>query len=373
MALYSASARSRNSSSLIASFYKRLWGHNASCLHSSRISALRRFRDAKSLRGAVLLDDDGRRDRRASGIRFAAGGLLNALQEGKDAFDTLEKVTNLVRQIERGEQPKVSGTPFSDLADKYDRAAKDITTSVTTVTAFDEAPYRVTVADLQDCSRRTSVRTRMSGYASALDKTAVNAAGAIADYDDALKLVAQAGQNMTYLISVNGKLSGVPIYGSTFLWNWFELETSVRKSLGTFESAVKSARTSMTKQRDVVIQKAANYKANLASLPDKCTLAGNWEGAMTASDGRSSPISLTIFIDSGQLAAGIFLAPHIGNPSDGFLAESFSANENGSVVLVTGGNQSMTLKGTASPTYDTISGTFTSAPANGSWVLRRVP
>jgi hypothetical protein len=141
--------------------------------------------------------------------------VYDAIKKGKDGLGDLKKVEEVVKEIEAGRTPSVTSNQWTDLAKKYREAAKQIR-EAPLPTEFDKSKYAVSLDEFK--------------------------------------------------IEVHEELVSVPIYGSIFQWDWFELNTDVSASLGDLTSALKAQKKKIDEEVGKLSLYIPNLQGNLSQL-----------------------------------------------------------------------------------------------------------
>lgn len=294
-----------------------------------------------------------------------SGQTLAAMQEAHGALSDLQSVREIVRAIEEDRAPSTTVNQWADLAERYRHAATQLASSPMP-TDFDPAPYRVSVAQLANCDTRDASLVRLRGYATQMNDALRRGQDSLADLERASADLIVARRVLGELIDVHSRLAAVPIYGQIFQWDWLELNTNVSASLAALESAVTARRARVIAATRAITAYVANLQPNVAALESmRCTLAGQWTGAMVANN-WTVPMTLTF--------------QQVG--SEYTCIASFSGSDQGCSAVRLGPGRSMSFRlefsdfpmdvsGTVSTDYRSVVGTFTSEPANGTWRASR--
>ena len=291
---------------------------------------------------------------------------LKSIKEAKDAYGNIEDVRKVVKDIEDGKTPSVTENKWSDLANKYKVAAEHLR-NASLSTEFDKSKYSFSFDELKNCDTRQASLTKAKGYLKELKDALERGKTSQADLDLAQKDVDSAKQALKYLIDVHEKLMNVPIYGEIFQWDWFELNTSVSKSLGELQSALSSRRQRLQNSINLINQYIPNLESNLSLLEKlSCSLAAHWKGSAN-SDGKTLPMAILVTQNNEKWEGQI----NIDDEGDNFRNTEVQGRN---ISFVVGQpNRPFTFKGTMSQDGTTLSGTFSSSEANGSFSLSRQP
>jgi hypothetical protein len=290
---------------------------------------------------------------------------VQALNTADDAFNDLTTVQGIVVDIENKKTPTIPGNSWSKLAEKYRNAAISLK-QAPLPTDFDKSKYAFSPQDLQNCTSRQKSLDKAGGYIAELQAAGPRGEAEIRRLNGELERLEKARKALEYLISVHGKLIAVPLYGDTFKWDWFALNTDVSSSLSDLDSAVKEQKQRIQTELKKLPPSIANLRSNVSLLNGMtCGLAGSWSGTVTTKD-ETVPVSIQ-FNQSGNVftASGSF-----DNTPSTFSNILFTGGRSLSFHVVADGNAQ--FSGTLSPDSSTLSGSFTSDEVgSGSWVLHK--
>jgi hypothetical protein len=204
--------------------------------------------------------------------------VYEAISKANEALEDIKNVEQVVRDIENGETPSVTENKWAKLGEKYSTVAKEVR-QAPLPTDFDQKKYKVELNDLQSCATREKSLTKIKGFLQELKEAQVRGQNSIIDLDKSLFEADKSREALTYLIKVHEKLVDVPIYGSIFTWDWFELNTSVSTSLGDLTSALKFQRQKIDAELKKLSLYIPNLEGNLTLFDlSQCSIVGRWEG-----------------------------------------------------------------------------------------------
>lgn len=289
-----------------------------------------------------------------------------AIEKAKGGVADLKKVEEVVKEIEAGRTPSVTSNQWTNLAKKYKDAAKEIKDSPLP-TDFDRSKYAFTLEQLTNCDTREESLTKAKGYLKELQEARSRGEKAVADLDDSLSDAERSRITLKYLIDVHEKLINVPVYGSIFQWDWFELNTDVSASLGDLTSALKAQKKKINEEIGKLSLYIPNLQGNLSQLEGlSCSLVGHWKGTASG-NGMNLPMAILITQNNGQWGGQI----NLNDMGDSFRNTQVQGR---SITFVVGQPQtSFTFNGTMSQNGTTLSGTFSSPVASGNFSLSRQP
>jgi hypothetical protein len=205
-----------------------------------------------------------------------AGQIVKAVSDLKGNFETIVTLQKAVGEVDAGVMPTATDARWSNLAASYDAAAQQIRL-LPLPSDFDKQPYSVSGDELSRCSTRAAAVIKLKDFAGAIERGVTDDQALIVKIDEALAQANDARAGVKYLIDANLKLANMPIYGSVFAFNWFDLTNSVSKSLATATDALNSKRKKLVEESVKAKQHASNLRSNIAIFP-ACSLAGNWRG-----------------------------------------------------------------------------------------------
>ena len=230
---------------------------------------------------------------------------VRAYHEFDEASGDLEKVKGVVKDIEENRKPSVTSNEWSNLAASYEEAARAFA-ALPLQPQLDDSRFSVSLDELRQCGARAATLERVRGYLQHLRSVSTTQAKTIAYNEQMLRRVDASKESLTYLIDVNAKLATAtyPLYNSLFAWNWFELDTSVRRSLGNLQSVLEKRKKRFDEVATALTLRISNLEGNLATLEGlQCGLAGNWSGTVTRTQkksGQSVQDSLGIVLRSAN-------------------------------------------------------------------------
>jgi hypothetical protein len=289
-----------------------------------------------------------------------------AIKKVKGGVADLKKVEEVVKEIEAGRTPSVTSNQWADLAKKYKDAAKEIKDSPLP-TDFDRSKYAVSLEQLTNCDTREEGLTKIKGYLKELQEARTRGEKAVADLDDSLSDAERSRVALKYLIDVHEKLINVPIYGSIFQWDWFELNTDVSASLGDLTSALKAQKKKINEEIGKLSLYIPNLQGNLSQLEGlSCSLVGHWKGTASG-NGMNLPMAILVTQNNGQWEGQI----NLNDMGDSFRNTQVQGR---SIKFTVGQPQTaFTFNGTMSQNGTTLSGTFSSPVVSGNFSLARQP
>ena len=212
-----------------------------------------------------------------------AAEVIVAVKDMDDAFDELDRVREVVKDIEEKRTPSVTDNRWTDLAANNEKAALEIA-AAPVPSDYTASQYTVSLAALQDCSQRSDTVARLKGFLGELSGIRNAIAASQSRINEHLQRVGTAKGVLTYLIDVHSKLAtdAYPLYGSMFLWDWFELDTSVRKSLGLVDSALNRQKQHTDATLATIDARFANLQGNIQTVANmSCPPVGQWSGSVT--------------------------------------------------------------------------------------------
>lgn len=230
-----------------------------------------------------------------------ASEVYQAQQELNDAYETVNKVQLIVKDIEAGKTPNIAsyGSDWSVLANGYKNAAARLR-KAPLVTDFDQSKYALSLAELQNCHLRDQNFGKLRGYNTELQQGLQRGQAELAKLQTSKDLISKTQAALRYLIDVNGKLMGVPVYGQIFQWNWVDLELGVRPALSDLSSAVNEQEKKLKNEMTKVTQQTQNLTSNIALLENSiCLVPGTYSGTGNV-DGESVTMRLTITGTAGN-------------------------------------------------------------------------
>jgi hypothetical protein len=298
--------------------------------------------------------------------------VYDGISKASEALSDLRSVEQVVKDIEEGKTPSVSENRWAKLASNYRSVAKQIK-EASLPTDFDQTKYKVSVDELKNCATREASLIKLQGFLKELKEGQVRGKAAMTDLERGLSEADKAHEALRYLIEVHKKLVNVPIYGSIFTWDWFELETEVSASLADLTTSLKSQRKKITEELAKLSLYIPNLEGNLTLFdPLSCSIVGKWEGKRIFSflPEKEFPFSVE-FTKDGSSYAGTMT-------SKDFLGATIT--EKLSVMNVSGQNiefdttQFALCKGTLSPDYRQITATMLSPegkPAGSCNLIRK--
>jgi hypothetical protein len=290
--------------------------------------------------------------------------VYDAIKKGKDGLGDIKKVEEVVKDIEAGRTPSVTSNQWTDLAKKYREAAKQVR-EAPLPTEFDKSKYAFSFDDFKNCDTRESGLAKARGYLKELQDARQRGGQALTDLDNSLSEADAARAALKYLIDVHEKLVSVPIYGSIFQWDWFELNTDVSASLGDLTSALKAQKKKLDEEVGKLSLYIPNLQGNLSQLEGlSCSLAAHWKGTASGS-GMNLPMEILVTQSNGQWGGQI----NLNDMGDNFR----NTQVQGRSISFTVGQPDtpFTFKGTMSQDGTTLSGTFSSPVASGNFSLTR--
>jgi hypothetical protein len=294
-----------------------------------------------------------------------AAELLKAASDAKQASDDLAAVKEVVEKIEAGKPPGVSGNPWAGLAESYRKATEGVVKAP--LPAVDSSSYAFSAAELISCRSRAASLAKGEAFAKELAAASKRGTDSIARLDGWLDQVSKAEAALKYLIDVHTKLIKVPIYGSIFTWDWFELNTNVSQSLASLRSALSNQRRQLMAATPILQQRADNLTANIKQIGTlSCSMDAHWKGT-ASSGGTTLPMAILVARPTGN--GGWTLQINL-NDSGGTVPATVTNNDR-SIVFSIPTKPPLTFTGQMSDDGMTLSGSFVT-PA-GTWALRRQP
>lgn len=290
--------------------------------------------------------------------------VYDAIKKGKDGLEELKKVEGVVKDIEAGRTPSVTSNQWADLAKKYREAAKQIR-EAPLPTAFDKSKYAFSLDEFRNCDTREAGLAKARGYLNELRDARTRGEQASAALDSALSEAGTARAALKYLIEVHEKLVNVPVYGSIFQWDWFELNTDVSASLGDLTSALNAQKKKVGEEVGKLAVYISNLQGNLSQLEGmSCSLAAHWKGN-AAGNGMNLPMSILVTQTNGRWGGQI----NLNDMGDNFRDTRVQGR---SISFVVGQpNTQFTFSGTMSQDGTKLSGTFSSPAVSGTFSLTR--
>src|SRR5437588_2713084 len=89
--------------------------------------------------------------------------VYDAIKKGKDGLGDLNKVEDVVKDIEAGRTPSVTSNQWTDLAKKYREAAKQLR-EAPLPTEFDKSKYAFSLNEFKNCDTREASLAKARGY-----------------------------------------------------------------------------------------------------------------------------------------------------------------------------------------------------------------
>jgi hypothetical protein len=292
--------------------------------------------------------------------------VYEATKKAKDSLGEMKKVEGVVKDIEAGRTPSVTSNQWADLAQKYREAAKELK-EAPLPTEFDKSKYAFSLDEFRNCDTREGSLTKARGYLKELQDARQRGQQGVAALDESLSDADAARDALKYLIDVHEKLITVPIYGSIFQWDWFELNTDVSASLGDLTSALKEQKKKINDELGKLSSYIPNLQGNLSQLEGlSCSLAAHWKGAASG-NGMNLPMDTLVTQSNGQWGGQI----NLNDMGDNFRNTLVQGR---SISFVVGQSDTpFTFRGTMSLDGTTLSGTFSSPVASGNFSLTRQP
>jgi len=229
--------------------------------------------------------------------------VYESIEEARKALGEIEAVQAVVQDIEAGKTPSVTQNQWTGLGDDYKALAKKIR-EAPLPTDFDKEKYTVSLSDLKSCSTREASINKLRGFLQELKDARKRGDAGLIQLGASLSEADKARVALKYLIDVHEKLASIPVYGSIFAWDWFELNTDVSASLSDLTSALKSQQKKLQGELAKLNLYIPNLEGNLTLFdPATCSVVGKWEGKRVTLAGSSSPFSVE-FKKNGTAYAG---------------------------------------------------------------------
>lgn len=154
--------------------------------------------------------------------------------------------------------------------------------------------------ELTSCTTHDNAILKLRGQLSELDA----ALGRAHDLDDkfanSLREVAASRQALNEIRNFYRELVGNPILQQEFLWDWYDLETSVPASLGRVETALTAQKKKLAQASSSLSIKADNLRSNLSTVENiPCILSGVWRGNFSFM-GASYPMMVHVAYVGGK-------------------------------------------------------------------------
>jgi hypothetical protein len=280
--------------------------------------------------------------------------VYKSYDELKGAYDNLNKVQNIVKDIEKGEKPDINsyGSDWSVLANSYKKSAETIK-NAKMVTDFDATPFSISINELNNCYIKDQNFNKLRSYKSQLDNAVVRGQNELVKVNEYKALIEQTFVALKYLIDVNAKLSSVPIYNQIFQWNWFDLETGVRPALGELSSAINAHEKKLRQEIDKVKTQGSNLSSNTTLLENSiCLINGIYRGTCN-SNNIACQVTLSINRNGSNYFGSVTYSNQHGTRVWGTQSISISNARN---IAFTAKFQNYTLNfsGTLSQNYRTV-------------------
>lgn len=215
--------------------------------------------------GAPENETESEAEREPAGLTPIVLEIVDVLSDAKGKLETIQRVKEIVEEIENGEEPSVDENQWSDLADQYDTLASRIEAAELP----DNTPprdLRVPIGDAMRCATRASAVSRLERYSAWLKDNRVKYNEALRDIDRSQDDVRNARSALRYVINAYDELVSIPIYGEIFAWDWFELENDVKQSLNRVSSALTTQKRRINSNLVTLNTNISNLDQNLVDL-----------------------------------------------------------------------------------------------------------
>jgi hypothetical protein len=209
-----------------------------------------------------------------------SGKILNAYNEANSAYTNLDKLQSSVEQIAAGKRSDIPpySSNWTPLVENYEKAANDVT-ALSIPTDFDPSKYTVSLNDMTNCYLRDINFKKLHDYANKMDSDIIAGNKMLIQLAN-LKKIADASQDaINYLKDESAKLSNVPFFGQTFLWNWFDLDQYVNKSLSHLMNAINAKNKDLQNDINKMSIQKTNLESNINILENSiCLIQGKYAG-----------------------------------------------------------------------------------------------
>jgi hypothetical protein len=190
-----------------------------------------------------------------------AGKIVSAMKEANDALELLGELQGAASDVLTGKTPSMD-TDWSQLADKYDRAAVDALAAPSS-SSLVPTNNIVSVDQLSNCGTRQNAVAKVNAYLTDLVATQEKGQVAVSTLDTQLANVKKAWTALDYLTKHYEKLMALPLIGNRFALDWFDLHTRIPQSLSNLETAFSAQREKFAADLAILDTRIKNYRSNL--------------------------------------------------------------------------------------------------------------
>ena len=208
------------------------------------------------------------------------GRIASALNDWTTAYENLDRVRKTLDEIDKGVKVNATQEGWKQLSSQYMKSAQKINEI-----AMPEIPgglFIVSAADLSSCRSRAAALPKLDGYLKAYGDAISSTKRIQVALDGGIKQAAEADKVLRSIAELNLKLSGDPLFQSIFVWNWFDIENNVLKSLATASDALKKKRKLTEYWLTLHEKEKNNLETNiLLAKSASCSVDGTWRGSCT--------------------------------------------------------------------------------------------
>lgn len=186
-----------------------------------------------------------------------------------DAFDAFNKVYDAMKSIEAGTKPDIDQLTDSDwktLVEVCDEASFDLRRAKY-ATDFNSAPFTVAPEQFK-CENKAWIIPLLDGYKQKIIKSIVLGNRDIARLDKSLDHAEKMDQLVRECIKIYQKAAALPIYGDIFKWDWYLLESSVRRSVSEYKVELKKHRDKYRKEIDAAEKHSSVLNDNILLITE---------------------------------------------------------------------------------------------------------
>jgi hypothetical protein len=211
-----------------------------------------------------------------------AGELIDAFNTFDSASRDLEYIRSIAQEFaEHGTVQNPHDVRYQPIIDAFEESAKEVT-SAPLPTAFDAARYAVSADELASCATRDAALAKIQRYLDELQAAQSRGVEARALLDAKIAGADAAARCVDETLELYAKLSVLPDFGTTFAWNWLDLDQVVRPAIMRWRSALGKQREAVERELGKLALYIPNLTANLAALRQlRCSIDGTWRGSFT--------------------------------------------------------------------------------------------
>jgi len=220
-------------------------------------------------------------------------GINAARKTSEELFDDVLYVQKTLNNIKEHKALEARTDRWKSLVKNYNQLEISIKGLVVD-SSYNDQQFKVSPEEFIACETRGSAVARLRDQVRALG-TAVDDAEYVADQlAGIISESSAAGDALDVITKLYEQLIKVPIVREKFQWEWFDVETNVRGSLGNVRVAAGQKRKKVLAERDLLLIKKKNLDGNLRDLvKTECSIAGIWDGSWHGS-GESGTYILTL-------------------------------------------------------------------------------